>query len=63
MGERNGLLVSLLTCNKILFHIIITMMFYLLKGAHPQPGKHSCGKGTVGVNLDGSDCRVFSWEK
>lgn len=53
MGERNGLLVPLLTCTKILFHTIITMMFCLLKGVHPQPGIHSCGKGTVGLNQDG----------
>lgn len=53
MGERISLLVSLLTCNKIHFHTIINMMFCLLKGVHPQPGIHSCGKGTVGLNQNG----------
>lgn len=53
MGERNNLLVSLLTCNNILFHTISTMVFCLLKGAHPQPGIHRCAKRTVGLNQDG----------
>lgn len=63
MGETNGLLVSLLTCNTIFFHTIITMIFCLLKGAHPQPGTHSCGKGTEGLNQDELDCQMFSWEQ
>lgn len=54
MGERNSLLVSLLTCNQILFHTIITMTFCQLRGVHPQPVIHRCAKGTVGLNQDGS---------
>lgn len=53
MGERNDLVVPLVTCNKILFHTIITTMFCLLKRVKPQPEIHKSGKGTVGVNQAG----------
>ena len=50
MGERNDLLVPLITCNKILFRTIITTMFCLLKRVNPQPEIHNSGKGTVVAN-------------
>lgn len=53
MGERNDLLVPLVTCNKILFHTIITTMFCLLERVNPQPEIHNSGKSTVGVNQAG----------
>lgn len=53
MGERNDLLVPLVTCKKNLFHTIITAMFCLLKRVNPHPEIHNSVKGTVGVNQAG----------